>query len=53
MRAQAMPGEDPMTLPHASEIVPYLVEMASPGFTRTNVLFDFPSRTYTAWPMAR
>ena len=46
MRAQAMPGEDPNTLPHPSEIVPYLVEMASPAFTRTNVRFDFPTRTY-------
>ena len=43
MRAQAMPGEDPATLPHPSEIVPHLVEMASPGFDRTDVLFDFPA----------
>jgi NAD(P)-dependent dehydrogenase (short-subunit alcohol dehydrogenase family) len=50
MRAQAMPGEDPMTLPHPSEIVPYLIEMASPGFKKTNVLFDFPSKSYTEWP---
>ena len=50
MRAQATPGEDPMTLPHPSEIVPYLVEMGSPGFDRTNVLFDFPSRSYTDFP---
>lgn len=52
MRAQAMPGEDPMTLPHPSEIVPYLVEMASPSFKRTNVLFDFPSRAYSDYPSA-
>ncbi len=50
MRAQAMPGEDPMSLPHPSEIVPHLIEMASPGFTRTNVLFDFPSKSYTDYP---
>ena len=50
MRAQAVPGEDPMTLPHPSEIVPYLVEMASPGFARTNVLFDFPTGSYTDFP---
>lgn len=47
MRAQAMPGEDPATLPHPSEIVPALVEMASPGFERTDVLYDFPSRAYS------
>ena len=46
MRAKAMPGEDPATLPHPSEIVPFLVEMASPAFSRTNVLFEFPTRTY-------
>jgi NAD(P)-dependent dehydrogenase (short-subunit alcohol dehydrogenase family) len=47
MRAQAMPGEDPQTLPHPSELVPDLVEMASPLFDRTGVLFEFPGRTYT------
>ena len=47
MRAQAMPGEDPATLPHPSEIVPPLIEMASPGFDRTDVLYDFPRRTYS------
>jgi NAD(P)-dependent dehydrogenase (short-subunit alcohol dehydrogenase family) len=46
MRAQAMPGEDPGTLPHPSEIVPHLVEMASPGFDQTNVLFEFPTKTF-------
>jgi NAD(P)-dependent dehydrogenase (short-subunit alcohol dehydrogenase family) len=47
MRAQAMPGEDPDTLPHPSEIVPHLVEMASPAFDKTNVLFDFATKSYT------
>jgi NAD(P)-dependent dehydrogenase (short-subunit alcohol dehydrogenase family) len=49
MRAKAMPGEDPATLPKPSEIVPYLVEMASPAFTRTDVLFEFPSKSYVEW----
>ncbi len=52
MRAQAMPGEDPMTLPHPSEIVPYLIEMASPEFQRTNALFTFPTKSYLDWPGA-
>lgn len=47
MRAQAMPGEDPNTLPHPSEIVPHLIEMASAGFDRNNVLYDFPAQRYT------
>ena len=52
MRAKAMPGEDPATLPKPSEIVPHLVEMASPGFGRTNVIFEFPSRSYRDWSEA-
>jgi len=48
MRAQAMPGEDPNTLPHPSELVPHLMEMASPSLSRTNVLFDFPTKSYSA-----
>ena len=46
MRAQAMPGEDPATLPHPSEIVPPLIEMASPAFDRTDVLYDFSRRSF-------
>jgi NAD(P)-dependent dehydrogenase (short-subunit alcohol dehydrogenase family) len=52
MRAKAMPGEDPATLPKPSEIVPYLVEIASPDFNKTNVLFEFPSRLYHEWSNA-
>jgi NAD(P)-dependent dehydrogenase (short-subunit alcohol dehydrogenase family) len=52
MRAQAMPGEDPETLPHPEEIVPYLVEMASPKFRRTNMLFDVRTKTYKEYPAA-
>ena len=47
LRAQAMPGEAPETLPHPSEIVPHLVEMASPAYARTNVLFDFETKRYS------
>ena len=52
MRAQAMPGEDPDTLPHPSEIVPYLIEMASPNFERTNVRFEFPTKSYIEQSLA-
>jgi NAD(P)-dependent dehydrogenase (short-subunit alcohol dehydrogenase family) len=44
MRAQAMPGEDPQTLPHPSEIAPFLVDLASPENTANGQLFDFPSK---------
>jgi NAD(P)-dependent dehydrogenase (short-subunit alcohol dehydrogenase family) len=47
LRAEAMPGEDPNTLPHPSEIVPHLIEMASPAFRQTNVLYDFKTRAYS------
>ncbi len=33
MRARAMPGEDPQTLPHPNDIAPMFVEMALPDFT--------------------
>jgi hypothetical protein len=52
MRAKAMPGEDPKTLPKPSEIVPSIVEMASPAFQRTNVLFTFRTQSFDEWPAA-
>lgn len=48
LRALAMPGEDPATIPDPSEIVPHLIEMASPAFAQTNVIFEFPTKSYTA-----
>jgi len=41
MRAQAMPGENPETLPHPSELAPHIVRLSSPDFTETGKLFDF------------
>ena len=42
MRAEAMPGEDPMSLPHPSEIGPLIVELAlsSPGLPTETVKFS-------------
>lgn len=42
MRAQAMPGEDPQTLRTPEELAPHLVELASPAWTETGKIFDFP-----------
>lgn len=41
MRAEAMPGEDPSTLPHPSEIGPLIVELAQAelGLPKVNVRF--------------
>ncbi len=33
MRAKAMPGEDPMTLPHPDEIAPLILELSSPQYS--------------------
>jgi NAD(P)-dependent dehydrogenase (short-subunit alcohol dehydrogenase family) len=42
MRAEAMPGEDPMTLPHPQEIAPLILELAQAdlGLPTTNVVFS-------------
>jgi len=40
MRAKAMPGENPETLPAPSEIAPKLVDMISPSLKENGRLFD-------------
>lgn len=44
MRAEAAPGEDPMSLPAPDEITPYLVDMAAPAWQETGKIFDFPTK---------
>lgn len=44
MRAEAMPGEDPQTLPHPSELAPALLDFVASDNTASGKLFDFPSR---------
>lgn len=43
MRAKAMPGEDPETLQTPDALAPKLVDLVSPAFDRTGMLFDFPT----------
>ena len=43
MRAQAMPGEDPATLPSPEALAPAVIRMMSPDFTETGKIFDFPT----------
>lgn len=45
MRAEAMPGEDPMTLPHPDEIAPALVDMVSPAYGETGMLVELGKGT--------
>ncbi|MBX3595975.1 MAG: SDR family NAD(P)-dependent oxidoreductase [Rhizobiaceae bacterium] len=40
MRAQAVPGEDPKTLPHPSESAARIVPLASPGLERTGEIYQ-------------
>lgn len=42
MRAEAMPGEDPQTLRTPEDLAPHLVKLASPDWTETGKIFDFP-----------
>jgi NAD(P)-dependent dehydrogenase (short-subunit alcohol dehydrogenase family) len=44
MRAQVMPGEDPMTLPPPDEVAEKIVELCMPGVSETGRFYDFPSR---------
>ena len=41
MRAQAMPGEDPATLPHPKEIAPLFLDLLSASETRTGEIITF------------
>ncbi len=41
MRARAMPGEDPDTLPRPAAIAPKLVDMIAPGYTGNGMIVDF------------
>ena len=41
MRAKAVPGEDPETLPPPEVVAPKLVDMVAPAFTETRMLFDY------------
>ena len=40
MRAKAMPGEDPQTLPEPKAMLPKILELLSPGFEENGVLYD-------------
>lgn len=41
MRAKAMPGEDPNTLPSPNEVAPLIVDLLSPPCTRNGELINF------------
>jgi NAD(P)-dependent dehydrogenase (short-subunit alcohol dehydrogenase family) len=43
MRALAMPGEDPMTLPTPEQVAEKILDLCLPSFTATGKLYDFPA----------
>ncbi len=43
MRAKAMPGEDPSTIPSPSDVAATFTRLVSTEFTENGVVFDFPS----------
>jgi NAD(P)-dependent dehydrogenase (short-subunit alcohol dehydrogenase family) len=51
MRAQAMPGEDPMTLPTPEQVAAQIVPMCEPSFTDTGVVYKYaPDGLYKQSP---
>jgi NAD(P)-dependent dehydrogenase (short-subunit alcohol dehydrogenase family) len=48
MRAKAMPGEDPASLPPPVEIAPAIVRMVSPGWTDQGELIEWRDRAWAA-----
>jgi NAD(P)-dependent dehydrogenase (short-subunit alcohol dehydrogenase family) len=48
MRAQAVPGENPATLPHPSEIAARIVRLASPSLSETGLIYNARQERFTA-----
>lgn len=45
MRAQAVPGEDPDTLPPPSDVAPLLIDMIEPAYDHNRMLYDWSDRS--------
>jgi NAD(P)-dependent dehydrogenase (short-subunit alcohol dehydrogenase family) len=43
MRAQVMPGEDPLTLPTPDQVAEKILDLCLPGFSETGKLYDYPA----------
>ncbi len=43
MRAMAMPGEDPKTLPTPEQVAEKILDLCLPSFTETGKIYDFPA----------
>lgn len=49
MRAQAVPGEDPNSLPTPEEIAPRIARLLAPEITETGKLFDVPQDRFLSF----
>jgi NAD(P)-dependent dehydrogenase (short-subunit alcohol dehydrogenase family) len=49
MRASAMPGEDPETLRTPDDLAPHIVRLASPEWSETGKIYDFPTDRVLAY----
>ena len=45
MRAAAMPGEDPDTIPRPEALVPAVLKLVDPSWAETGKLYDFPTQS--------
>lgn len=45
MRAEAMPGEDPLSLRTPEDLAPEILKLVSPDWQETGKLYDFPTGT--------
>ena len=46
MRAQVMPGEDPMTLPTPEQVAEKIIGLCLPSCTETGKLYDYPAKKF-------
>lgn len=51
MRAQAMPGEDPKTLPHPSEVAARIIRLADPALDRTGQIYQAKPDRWVSYRM--
>lgn len=49
MRAQAMPGENPDTLPAPAEVAAKIVPLAAPALTETGLIWDVPRARFLSY----
>lgn len=46
MRAKAVPGEDPATLPSPEEVAETVVQLVEPGCSENGVVYDYPTEQF-------